>query len=54
MILGCLLLSGCTIGGTAKTDVLSCSKSGSSKGINYVETHDLSFQGKKITERLRT
>ena len=49
LILGCVLLSGCTIG-NSKTEVLSCNKNSYTSDLSFNEQHDLSFKGKKISE----
>ena len=49
LMLSSILLSGCTIG-ESKSEILSCSKNGYSSGVSYVETQELTFKGKKITE----
>ncbi len=48
LLLGTVLLSGCTLGG--KVETLSCTKPGYMQGISYNEVQELTFQGKKITE----
>ncbi len=48
LILNCLLLSGCTIG-NSEPKVLSCSKPYHQNKLNYTETQEITFKGKKIT-----